>query len=49
MLPWECENCKHTEVSSPFETWLECPNCGSENFFHGDMIEDEDDYEEDED
>ncbi|PFK01360.1 Rha family transcriptional regulator [Bacillus cereus] len=37
-IPWECEDCKHEEVSSPFETYLSCPECGSACFFHGEMI-----------
>lgn len=39
MLPWECEDCEYKEVESSFYTFEGCPNCGSENFFHGEMIE----------
>lgn len=42
IVPWECEDCEHKLVDSPFVTYMECPNCESENFFHGDMIETED-------
>lgn len=41
MLPWECEDCGHKEVESPFITFVECPNCGSESFFHGKMIDED--------
>lgn len=43
MLPWECEECKHTEVASSFITFIECPNCGSEGFYHGDLIDEDED------
>ena len=41
MLPWECEDCKYTEIEDAFITFGDCPNCGSGNFFHGEMIDEE--------
>jgi predicted Zn-ribbon and HTH transcriptional regulator len=41
MLPWECEDCGHKLVDSLFVTYIECPECGSECFYHGSIIEDD--------
>jgi predicted Zn-ribbon and HTH transcriptional regulator len=40
-LPWECEDCGHQLKDSPMLTYIDCPKCGSENFFHGQIIEDD--------
>ncbi|AID17859.1 hypothetical protein JBP901_gp147 [Bacillus phage JBP901] len=40
-MPWECEDCGHKELASPFDTFMLCPNCDSQNFFHGSIIEDD--------
>lgn len=41
LLPWECEDCKHKLQDSLLITYIECPKCGSENFFHGEIIEED--------
>lgn len=40
-MPWECEDCGHKELASPFCTFVLCPECDSINFFHGQIIEDD--------
>lgn len=41
LMEWECEDCGHKLVDSPFITFVECPKCGSENFLHGQTIEED--------
>jgi protein-arginine kinase activator protein McsA len=40
-LPWKCDDCGHSLADSPFVTYVGCPECESENFFHGSMVEEE--------
>lgn len=44
MLPWECEECGYKCEDSVFITYNNCPECGSECFYHGSLIEE--DFEE---
>ena len=41
-LPWKCEDCKYELKDEPLFTYVDCPKCGSENFYHGDMIYEDD-------
>lgn len=45
-MPWECEDCGHKELASPFCTFVLCPECDSINFFHGQIIEEEEEVDE---
>jgi Zn finger protein HypA/HybF involved in hydrogenase expression len=33
-LKWDCEECEHEWSDSPFVTYIECPECGSEEIGH---------------
>jgi predicted RNA-binding Zn-ribbon protein involved in translation (DUF1610 family) len=44
-LPWKCESCKHEWKDSSFVTYIDCPECGSEEAYHGSLIEDDDEEE----
>lgn len=39
LLTWECDDCGYKLKDSPMITYINCPKCGSENFFHGKIIE----------
>ena len=40
-LPWLCESCSHKWKDSVFVTWIDCPKCGSEETYHGNVIVDD--------
>lgn len=44
MLPWKCEDCNHRLIDKLITTYTNCPNCDSENFFHGKVIDEDKDY-----
>jgi|GEM_PF-7124619 len=33
-LKWSCEDCEHIWYDSFFKTWINCPECGSQNMGH---------------
>lgn len=40
-LIWDCEICNHKWLENPIYTFEECPNCKSEDIWHGELIYEE--------